>query len=67
MAISIDVANADGGWVRVTQGIQNQQSAIKVAMAEIRRRFGGQKVRAVDDNTGATVQILGYPGQEESR
>lgn len=66
MSIAIYICDADGTWVRVTQGVQNQYGAIRVAMAEIQKRFNAEKVKAIDDRTGATVSLLGYPGQVDS-
>jgi uncharacterized protein (UPF0212 family) len=66
MSIAIYICDNDGAWVLVTQGVQNQNGAIRVAMAEIQKRFNAEKVKAIDHRTGATVQIMGYPGQMES-
>lgn len=66
MSIAIYISDPDGAWVLVTQGVQNQHGAIRVAMAEIQRRFHAEKVKAVDDRTGATISVMGYPGQTDS-
>ncbi len=66
MSIAIYIYDVKGDWVRVTQGVQNQYGTIRVTMAEIQKRFNVEKVKAIDDRTGATIHVMGYPGQMDS-
>lgn len=60
MSIAIDMQNAAGTWVRVTSGLQDNVQVVRVIMGEVKRLYQVEKLRAINERTGATVGLVGY-------
>lgn len=58
MSVAIEFQGITGNWVRVAVGVQNQPQVIKTRMNEIKRRYPSSKVRAVDERSGALLDMI---------
>ena len=59
MSIAIEFQDISGNWIRVAVGVQDQPQVIKVRMQEVKRRYPSSRVRAVDEGTGALIDLIG--------
>ncbi len=60
MSIAIDMLNSAGHWERVTSGLQDNVQVVRIIMGEVRRQYQVEKLRAINERTGATVGLVGY-------
>ena len=59
MSVSIEFQDITGNWVRVVSNVQNQPQVIKVRLQEVKRRYPSSRVRAVDEGSGALIDLVG--------
>ena len=59
LSIAIEFQDISGNWIRVAVGVQDQPQVIKVRMQEVKRRYPSSRVRAVDEGTGALIDLIG--------
>ena len=56
-AATIQYQDVSGNWVTISVGVDANATVIKMRLDELQARYRGKRVRAIDSQTGAIIDI----------
>ena len=54
---TLQFQDLSGTWMTVSNNVDANDTVINMRLSELQQRYGGKRVRAIDSQTGAIIDI----------